>query len=171
VIFTIGHSTQSAAAFLALLTAHGIKQLADVRTIPRSRRHPHFGRDALDAFLASHGISYRHLPALGGLRTPREDSINTAWRHGGFRGYADYMQTEAFARGVGELLTFAQVAQSAVICAEAAWWDCHRQLLSDALLVRGVPVLHIVSSAPPKPHVLGAFARVEDGKVIYPGLL
>ena len=169
-IYTIGHSTHSAHAFLGLLTAHGIRQVADIRSIPQSRRHPHFGRAALDAFLAHHGIGYRHFGALGGLRKPRPDSINTAWRHEGFRGYADYMQTEAFECGVVELLTFAQ-APTVVMCAEAVWWKCHRRLLADALLVRDVPVRHIVSSAPPKPHELGAFARPGPGKVIYPGLL
>ena len=172
-IYTIGHSTQSAEDFLALLTAHGISQLADVRTIPKSRRHPQFGRETLEGFLALHGIGYRHFPALGGLRKPRADSINSAWQHPGFRGYADYMQTEAFTRGLDDLLTFAQDGDgpTAVMCAEAKWWQCHRRLLSDALLVRGVSVQHIMSGAEPKPHELTGFARPEHGKVIYPGLL
>ena len=170
-IYTIGHSTLTADAFADLLAAHQIRQLGDIRTIPKSRRHPHFAGEALDAFLARHGIVYRHFPELGGLRKPRTDSINTAWQNDSFRGYADYMQTEAFEHGVAELLTFAQKGRTAVMCAEAVWWQCHRRLLSDALIVRGVPVLHILSAADPKPHELSGFARPQAGKVIYPGLL
>ncbi len=176
-IYTIGHSTHTAGAFLRLLTHHEIARLADVRTVPRSRRHPHFGREQLDPFLAGHAIRYQHFAALGGLRKPLPHSRNTAWQHPGFRGYADYMQSETFARAVGELLGFARESQAtggqrtAVMCAESKWWQCHRRLLSDALLVRGVPVRHIVSLAEPKPHELTEFARVKDGKVIYPGLL
>jgi uncharacterized protein (DUF488 family) len=171
VIHTIGHSTLSADDFLGLLERHGIRQLADVRTIPRSRRHPHFAREALDGFLGRRGLVYRHFPALGGLRKAQRDSINTGWINEGFRGYADYMQTEAFWGALGELLTFAQAGSTAVMCAEAKWWECHRRLLSDALLVRDVPVRHIISTAPPKLHSLSEFARIETGKVIYPGLL
>lgn len=176
-IHTIGHSTHSAEAFLRLLRAHGIGQLADVRTIPKSRRHPHFSREQLDASVGRHGIEYRHFPALGGLRKPHADSINTAWQHHAFRGYADHMQTEAFDRAVEALLRFAKDGAAsarggtAVMCAEARWWQCHRRLLSDALLVRDVPVRHIVSLAEAKAHELTHFARVESGKVIYPGLL
>jgi uncharacterized protein (DUF488 family) len=171
VIYTIGHSTLAAAAFVDLLAAHEIRQLADIRTIPKSRRHPHFVREALDALLASHAIVYRHFPALGGLRKPRTDSINTAWQNESFRGYADYMQSSAFEDGVADLLTFAQNGRTALMCAEAVWWQCHRRLLADALIVRDVPVLHILSAGEPKPHELSAFARLEGGKVIYPGLL
>jgi uncharacterized protein (DUF488 family) len=177
VIYTIGHSTRPAEEFLRLLTLHGIGQLADVRTVPKSRRHPHFAREALDPFLTRHGIAYRHFPALGGLRKPRTESVNTAWTHPGFRGYADYMQTDEFARGVDELLEFSQDGDArsrgatVVMCAEAKWWQCHRRLLSDALLVRGVPVRHIVSPAEARPHELTEFARMGHGKVIYPGLL
>jgi uncharacterized protein (DUF488 family) len=171
VIYTIGHSTLSADDFLGLLEQHEIRQLADVRTIPRSRRHPHFAREALDGFLARTGIVCRHFPALGGLRKAQPDSINTGWINEGFRGYADYMQTEAFSQALEALLTFAQAGSTAVMCAEAKWWECHRRLLSDALLVRGVPVQHIMSAAAPKPHSLSEFARIETGKVIYPGLL
>jgi uncharacterized protein (DUF488 family) len=171
VIQTIGHSTRSAEEFLDLLTTHEVRQLADIRTVPSSRRHPQFARDAFASFLSRHGIVYRHFPALGGLRRPLADSINTAWRVEGFRGYADYMQTEAFEQGVEALLTFARAGSTAVMCAEAKWWQCHRRLLSDALLVRGVPVRHIVSAAPPKPHEVSEFARIARGKVIYPGLL
>jgi uncharacterized protein (DUF488 family) len=171
VIYTVGHSTLTAAAFVDLLAAHEIRQLADIRTIPKSRRHPHFVGAALDALLATHSIIYRHFPALGGLRKPRTDSVNTAWQNQSFRGYADYMQTPAFEDGVADLLTFAQNGRTTVMCAEAVWWQCHRRLLSDALIVRGVPVLHILTTAAPKPHELSAFARPDEGKVIYPGLL
>ena len=169
-IYTIGHSTHSADAFLALLRTHGVTQLADVRTMPMSRRHPHFNRDSLEKFLAASGIQYRHFGGLGGLRKPKRDSTNTAWKHPSFRGYADYMETEAFERAFRELVAFASEGPTAVMCAEAVWWRCHRQLLADALLVQGVPVWHIVG-ADAKPHEMSAFARILDGKVIYPALL
>lgn len=169
-IYTIGHSTHSANAFLALLRTHSVTQLADVRTMPMSRRHPHFNRDSLEKFLAASGIQYRHFGGLGGLRKPKRDSTNTAWKHPGFRGYADYMETEAFERAFRELVAFASEGPTAVMCAEAVWWRCHRQLLADALLVQGVPVWHIVG-ADVKPHEMSAFARIRDGKVIYPALL
>ena len=169
-IYTIGHSTHSADAFLALLRTHGVTQLADVRTMPMSRRHPHFNRDSLEKFLAASGIQYRHFGGLGGLRKPKRDSTNTAWKHPSFRGYADYMETEAFERAFRELVAFASEGPTAVMCAEAVWWRCHRQLLADALLVQGVPVWHIVG-ADAKPHEMSAFARIRDGKVIYPALL
>ena len=170
-IYTIGHSTHPIEAFVSLLQAHGIAQLADVRTIPMSRRHPQFSKDTLDRSLQAAGITYRHFPALGGLRKPRPDSINTGWRHPSFRGYADYMQTDAFRTGVESLEVFAAAGSSAVMCAESVWWQCHRRLLSDALVVRGAQVRHILSTADPKPHELSEFARAGDGGVTYPGLL
>ena len=169
-IYTIGHSTHSAENFVRLLTTHEVRQLADIRTIPKSRRHPQFVREALEAFLARHDITYRHFPELGGLRKPAADSINTGWINASFRGYADYMQSKAFAQAVEELLRFAR-GPTAVMCAEAKWWQCHRRLLADALLVRGVPVRHIVSGGAPKPHEISEFARAAGDKVIYPGLL
>jgi uncharacterized protein (DUF488 family) len=171
VIFTIGHSTHEAEVFLDLLNAHQIQQVADVRTVPRSRRHPHFNKEALERLLAARGLVYRHFPALGGLRKPSPNSINTGWRHPGFRGYADHMQTDVFRRGLEELLTFAHEERTAVMCAEAVWWQCHRQLLADALLVRDVPVRHILSMAEPKVHQLSQFAQVAGDVVTYPGLL
>lgn len=170
-IYTIGHSIHPAEQFLALLRAHEVRQVADIRTIPKSRRHPQFNRDALDTYLQAHGIAYRHFPALGGLRTARPDSVNTGWRHPNFRGYADHMQTAEFFAGVGALLAFAAAGRTTVMCAEAVWWHCHRQLLSDALLARGVPVCHILGAADAKPHRLSDFARLENGRVSYPGLL
>jgi uncharacterized protein (DUF488 family) len=181
-IFTIGHSTRTADEFLALLHAHAVSGIADVRTIPRSRRHPHFAREALAPFLAAHGIAYEHFPALGGLRKPRPDSTNGGWRHPAFRGYADHMQTAAFAAAVDALLNFAGSERGdscggltprrvAVMCAEARWWQCHRQLLSDALVARGVEVRHIMTPRKADAHELTAFARVHGSTVTYPTLV
>jgi uncharacterized protein (DUF488 family) len=170
-IYTIGHSIHPAEQFLALLRAHEVRQVADIRTVPKSRRHPQFNRDALETFLRGHDIAYRHFPALGGLRKPRRDSVNTGWRHPGFRGYADHMQTADFCAGVEALLAFTAAARTTVMCAEALWWQCHRQLLADALLARGVPVRHILGTADAKLHHLSDFARLENGRVTYPGLL
>lgn len=170
-IYTIGHSTRPLAEFLALLEAHRITQLADIRTVPRSRRHPHFAGDALAASLPAAGVAYRHFPGLGGLRKPRADSRNTAWRVEGFRGYADYMETPEFARALDDLLTWANVERRTVImCAEAVWWRCHRQLVADALVARGVEVRHITSENSASVHTLTAFARLTDQRLSYPGL-
>jgi uncharacterized protein (DUF488 family) len=171
VIYTIGHSTHSADAFLALLMAHSIGAVADIRTIPRSRRHPHFSREAMPEWLGPSGIGYRHFPSLGGLRRPRPDSINTAVRHASFRGYADHMQTPEFQYGVAALEAFAVERPTTVMCAEALWWQCHRRFLADALFVRNVKVQHIMSSAAAKLHELSAFARVDGIRVTYPGLV
>jgi uncharacterized protein (DUF488 family) len=170
-IYTIGHSTRTAEDFVALLQAHGITQLVDVRTFPMSRRLPHFNREPLAAMLRQHGIDYRHLPALGGRRRPRPDSINGAWQHESFRGYADHMATPEFAAGLEELLPIAAQAPTAIMCAEAVWWQCHRRLVADALVARDVPVFHIMSAERAKPHELTSFAVVRDGQVTYPGLL
>lgn len=173
-IWTIGHSTRSADDFIELLQANGITGLADVRTIPKSRRHPHFARAALAARLSQKGIEYRHFAALGGLRKPRADSPNGAWRNESFRGYADHMMTPEFSRAVDELLEFGSQRAVAVMCAEAVWWQCHRMLLSDALMARGVGVEHIMSQRGRRalqPHRLTPFARIEAGQVSYPGLV
>jgi uncharacterized protein (DUF488 family) len=175
-IFTIGHSTRSLDDFVALLRAHGVTQLADIRTIPKSRRHPHFSRDALTQSLPAAGIAYRHSGGLGGLRKPRADSKNTGWRHPSFRGYADYMETPEFARALDELMQWAgesgQAEATAVMCAEAVWWQCHRQLVADALVARGVDVRHIMSPTSAPAHALTDFSRVNaDLRVTYPGLI
>ena len=170
-IYSVGHSIHTADAFLALLQGHGIRQVADVRLIPKSARHPHFAGERLRPLLESNGILYRHFPNLGGRRKPRPDSVNTAWRVEAFRGYADYMRTDTFRQALDQLLEFAISTRTAVMCAEAVWWQCHRRLLADTLLVRGMPVLHILSTAAPKPHELSEFAREHQGGVIYPGLL
>jgi len=170
-IHTIGHSTHSADAFLALLRAHGIGAVADIRTIPRSRRHPHFSAEAMEEWLGRSDIRYRHFPSLGGLRRPRPDSINTAVRHASFRGYADHMETPEFQQGVEALEAFAAERVTTVMCAEALWWQCHRRFLADALFVRNVKVRHIMSSSAANFHELSAFARVLGDRVTYPGLL
>jgi len=177
-IYTIGHSTRSLEEFLALLKAHAVTHLADIRTVPRSRRHPHFAGDALSTSLPAEGFVYRHFPGLGGLRKPRADSPNVAWRHEGFRGYADYMETAEFDAALDELLAFGgrggkagHPARLVIMCAEAVWWRCHRQLVADGLVARGLEVRHIVSAAAPAAHTLTSFARVSDGRVTYRGLL
>jgi uncharacterized protein (DUF488 family) len=174
-IWTIGHSTRSADEFLELLRASAIEGLADVRSIPRSRRHPHFGRDVLDARLKKGGIEYRHFAALGGLRKPRADSPNGAWRNEAFRGYADHMMTPEFAFALDELLKFGERHRVAVMCAEAVWWQCHRMLVSDALVAQEVDVQHIMSqrgSSSVQLHRLTPFAQIRsDRRVWYPGLV
>jgi uncharacterized protein (DUF488 family) len=170
-IYTIGHSTRTADEFVALLQAHAVTQLADVRTFPMSRRLPHFNREPLAARLREQDIGYRHLPALGGRRKPRPDSVNGAWQHDSFRGYADHMATPEFEAGLDELRQYATQGITAVMCAEAVWWRCHRRLIADALVARGVPVLHIMAPDRAEPHDLTPFAVVHEGRVTYPGLL
>src|SRR5688572_25422447 len=144
-IYTIGHSTRSIEDFLALLERELIKQLVDVRTFPASRRYPHFNRDALASSLGGAGVVYQWMPELGGRRAPRRDSRNTAWRNAGFRGYADYMETEPFERGTARLVALARAEATACMCAERAWQQCHRGLVSDYLKAAGWQVLHILS--------------------------
>jgi uncharacterized protein (DUF488 family) len=170
VIYSIGHSTRPIDGFIVLLKAHAVTRLADIRSIPRSRRHPHFSIDSLSVSLPAAGISYRHFPGLGGLRRPRRDSANAAWRHPAFRGYADYMETPEFDASLASLTEYASDAGGVMMCAEAVWWRCHRQLVADALVARGVTVRHITSATAAPPHELTGFARVMEGKVSYPGL-
>jgi uncharacterized protein (DUF488 family) len=170
VIFTIGHSTHPFEKFLAILRAHGIEQLIDVRTIPKSRRNPHFNREKMEQSLPPEGIAYRHMPGLGGLRHPRKDSINLGWQNASFRGYADYMQTSQFEKSLSELIDVARDRRTAIMCAEAVPWRCHRSLIGDALLARGIEVEDILSESSRKPHRYTSFARVENGQVTYPGL-
>jgi uncharacterized protein (DUF488 family) len=171
-IYTIGHSTRSLEEFLSLLRAHGITRLGDVRTVPKSRRHPHFAGEALAMSLESAGIAYRHLPALGGLRKPRRDSKNSAWRHEGFRGYADYMESNEFENAISDLIAWADAAESrtVIMCAEAVWWRCHRQLVADALVARNVSVQHIQTATSAPEHKLTEFARINGIRVGYPSL-
>ena len=167
-LYTIGHSTRTADALVELLRAHGIDALVDVRTVPRSRHNPQFNRDAVAKTLAAAGIEYTHRPALGGLRHPRKDSVNLGWRNASFRGYADYMQTAEFERALEELEARADTRRTAIMCAEAVPWRCHRGLIADALTVRGRPVLHIQSAAPPAPHHPTPFMRTVEGRPVYP---
>jgi uncharacterized protein (DUF488 family) len=169
-IYTIGHSTRSIEQFLAMLKAHGIEEVVDVRTIPKSRHNPQFGQDLLAASLQEDGIAYAHLAPLGGLRRPSKESINTGWENASFRGYADYMATEQFRQGLGELEALAEKKRVAIMCAEAMPWRCHRSLLADALMVQGWQVRHIQSRKTAKEHELTPFLRVEDGKMVYAGL-
>ncbi|HWF83721.1 MAG TPA: DUF488 domain-containing protein [Vicinamibacterales bacterium] len=170
-IFTIGHSTRSLEELIGLLASNGVTQLADIRTVPRSRRHPQFAIDTLSGSLPSVAIAYRHFPGLGGLRKPRPDSTNTAWQHPGFRGYADYMGTREFDEALTALIAWSEAAPTAIMCAEAVWWRCHRRLVADALVARGIEVRHILTSAAePRPHTLTEFGRIEGGLVTYPGL-
>jgi uncharacterized protein (DUF488 family) len=168
-MWTVGHSTRSLSELTALVRAHGVELIADVRKIPRSRRHPHFDRETLPAALAAAGLGYVHLPGLGGLRREHRDSINRAWRNPSFRAYADYMQTPAFAEELDRLLALGRERPVAIMCAEAVWWQCHRSLIADALVARGEPVLHILTPQRAEPHALRDFARVEAGRVSYPG--
>lgn len=167
-VYTIGHSTRSIEDFLSLLQAHGMELLVDVRTVPRSRRNPQFNRETLPETLAAQGIGYRHEPALGGLRKARADSPNLAWRNDSFRGYADYMQTAPFAQGVDRLIGTAAEQRTVIMCAESLPWQCHRSLVADALLARGVSARHILSASRADVHRFTSFARVEGTKVWYP---
>lgn len=153
-----------------MLEAHGIRQLVDVRTIPKSRRNPQFAQDELAVSLKQRGIQYAHLPGLGGLRHARKDSINTGWKNASFRGYADYMQTDAFSESLTKLIQLAPQGPTVIMCAEAVPWRCHRSLIADALAARGIRVEHILSATSRNPHTYTPFARVEGVSVTYPGL-
>jgi uncharacterized protein (DUF488 family) len=166
--FTIGHSTHPLEEFVDILHAHGVDRVVDVRTVPKSRHNPQFAEVELRRTLPAHGIDYRRIEALGGLRHPRTDSPNGAWRNRSFRGYADHMQTPAFAAGLTELLTLGEDATAAVMCAEAVPWRCHRSLIGDALLARGLAVEDILSATSARPHALTRFAVVTGSQVTYP---
>ena len=167
-VLTIGHSTRTIEEFLAILQAHGVQLLVDVRSIPKSRRVPQFNSDALAASLREKGIEYAHLVTLGGLRYAKKDSINTGWRNASFRGYADYMATQGFHDGLDRLLQVAKTKRTAIMCAEAVPWRCHRSLIGDALLVRGVQVEDIMSATSSRPHEMTSFAKVEGLSIVYP---
>lgn len=172
-IWTIGHSTRKIDIFISLLEENGIKLVADVRTLPGSKRYPQFNKEELTKSLNSHGIRYEHFPELGGRRKAKKDSRNTAWRNASFRGYADYMETEEFHKGIERLLDFTHEAgRIAIMCAEAVWWRCHRSLISDYLKTRGIEVLHILDANKTDPHPYTSAARIVDGKLSYePNLL
>src|SRR6266550_292704 len=167
-IWTIGHSTRKIDIFLSLLQENGVKVIADVRMFPGSKRYPQFGREALAKCLGERGIRYEHFPELGGRRKPRPDSHNMAWRNASFRGYADYMETEEFHKGVERLVDLAnKVGRTAIMCAEAVWWRCHRALISDYLKVRGIEVIHIVDANKTEPHLYTSAARMASGELNY----
>jgi len=167
-IWTIGHSTRAIDVFISLLEEHGVRLLADVRSLPGSSRYPQFNREALADSLGKAGIRYEHFPELGGRRKAKPESKNTAWRNASFRGYADHMETEEFRKGVKRLLNLAaDVGPPAIMCAEAVWWRCHRSLVSDYLKAHGVEVIHILDANKTQLHPYTSAARVVNGKLSY----
>ena len=167
-MWTIGHSTRTIDEFISLLEENAIKLLADVRAWPGSKRYPQFNKDALKESLNAHGIRYEHFPELGGKRKSKPDSRNTAWRNASFRGYADYMETEQFQKGIERLLDVAaEASPTAIMCAEAVWWRCHRSLIADYLKARGVKVLHVLGANKVEPHPYTSAARIVDGELSY----
>ena len=167
-VLTIGHSTRTIEEFIRLLKAHGVTCIVDVRTVPRSRRNPQFNRETLPASLQAVGIAYIHMAALGGLRRPKPDSINTGWRNASFRGYADYMQTPEFRTTLEKLLLLAKKQRVALMCAEAVPWRCHRSLIADALVAREIPTEHIMSESRRDAHALRSFAKRTGIYLTYP---
>jgi uncharacterized protein (DUF488 family) len=168
VIFTIGHSTRTLDEFVELLRSNGVKRVMDIRTIPRSRHNPQFNGEILGPALKKAGIGYVHLKKLGGLRRANPDSVNLGWHNASFRGFADYMQTPEFEAGLERAIRLAETKPSALMCAEAVPWRCHRSLVADALVIRGFEVREIVSASPPKLHKLIPFARVRGMHITYP---
>lgn len=170
-VWTVGHSTRNAEEFMKILKAHGIEVLVDVRMFPGSRRYPQFNKPALSESLSEHGIEYKHEPRLGGRRTPRADSHNTAWKNAQFRGYADHMESEEFRNAVEELLEVASQRRVVIMCAEAVWWRCHRSLISDYLKAAGHTVVHIIDEKKTEEHPFTSVARIVDGELSYRGLI
>ena len=170
-VWTIGHSTRPIDEFIAALSAFQIQVLVDVRSFPGSRRYPHFSRENLATTLAESGIQYLHLPELGGRRSVRADSHNLAWRNESFRGYADYMETEDFRKGVSRLIDLANSRRTAVMCSEAVWWRCHRSMISDYLKAQGIEVTHILAAGKSESHPFTSAARIINGKLSYRGVL
>lgn len=169
-LWTVGHSTRSVNDFIALLQPHGIRHLVDVRTIPRSHHNPQFNQDQLPLSLENAGMQYVHMPSLGGLRPAQRDSINTAWRNASFRGFADYMQTEEFDAALKELIRLARNRGTAIMCAEAVPWRCHRSLIADAFVVRGLHVNEIMGRNSTRPHTLTPWACVVGDRITYPAV-
>jgi uncharacterized protein (DUF488 family) len=167
--FTIGHSNRSFKEFVDLLQLHNIQRVVDIRTIPGSRHNPQFNQESLGSSLQNYGIDYHHMKQLGGFRKASSDSPNKGWRSKGFRGFADYMQTEEFREALEELIGLASQKSAAIMCAEAVPWRCHRSLIADALTVRDVQVEHILGTSSVQVHQLNDMARVSDGKLVYPG--
>jgi uncharacterized protein (DUF488 family) len=170
-VWTIGHSTREIDEFVQLLVSFSIGLLVDVRTYPGSRRYPHFNRENLRLSLTDQGIDYLHMPELGGRRKTRPDSQNVAWRNESFRGYADYMETHAFREGIDRLLELANQRRTAIMCAEAVWWRCHRSLIADHLKVAGVTVTHILGLGKSEEHPFTSAAQIVNGRLSYRGVL
>lgn len=167
-VYTIGHSTKSIEDFVHVLEQYTIQKVVDVRTVPRSRHNPQFNRDILLKSLASYHIEYEHIPGLGGFRHPKPDSVNTGWRNASFRGFADYMQTAEFVKYLDYLIQLAKQNLMVIMCAESVPWRCHRSLISDALTLRNIEVIHIFSESYNQNHQLTPFARVEGLTLTYP---
>lgn len=167
-VFTIGHSTRTLDEFIGLLQAYGISLVVDVRTVPRSRHNPQFNKETLPGSLKPSGVKYIHMPEIGGLRRPKHDSVNLAWKNMGFRGYADYMQTKEFIENLLKIVALARENCLALMCAEALPWRCHRSLISDALVVRHVKVQHIISASSCINHELNETANVDGTRITYP---
>ena len=167
-VFTIGHSTRTLDEFIGLLKAYGVNLVVDVRTVPRSRHNPQFNKEMFPASLKTSGVRYIHMPEIGGLRRPKHDSVNLAWRNSSFRGYADFMETKDFADNLLKIIELARENCLALMCAEALPWRCHRSLISDALVVRHVKVQHIISASSCLNHELNVMAHVEGTQVTYP---
>jgi len=167
-VLTIGHSMRSLEEFISLLQTNDVKKVVDVRTVPRSRHNPQFNRETLPTDLGPVGIGYIHMPGLGGLRHSRPDSPNTGWHNASFRGFADYMQTEEFKKNLETLIELARKDQAALMCAEAVPWRCHRSLIADALVIRGIRVEHILSFTHRQDHMLTPWAKVDGTQVTYP---
>ncbi len=167
-VMTIGHSTRMLVEFIRLLQAHAVSCVVDVRTVPRSRHNPQFNQASLPRTLKKAGLEYVHMPGLGGLRHAKRDSPNMGWRNASFRGYADYMRTPEFGQGLEELIRLANRERIALMCAEAVPWRCHRSLIADALLVRGIRVEHIMSPTRRQVHTLTPFAKVRGATITYP---
>lgn len=166
-IWTIGHSTHSIDEFISMLQSFNIEALADVRSLPGSKRYPQFNKEALAKSLEEQNIKYIHIPELGGRRKVRKDSHNTAWRNDSFRGYADYMETEGFLKGIDTLLENAKAKRTAIMCAEALWWKCHRSMISDYLKSVGIKVTHILGINKSEEHPYTKAARIKNGKLSY----
>lgn len=168
VIFTIGHSTRPVAELIEIIRAYGIEKVADIRTVPKSRHNPQFNEEVLKESLKAAGVGYLHMRGLGGLRHPQKSSINAAWKNASFRGFADYMQKAEFEENLDKLITEANERVTVIMCAEAVPWRCHRSLIGDALMVRGLHVRHIISAVSCRDHALTPWAKVDGLKVSYP---
>jgi uncharacterized protein (DUF488 family) len=167
-VFTIGHSTRTLEEFVELLGVYDVTLLVDVRTVPHSRHNPQFNKETLPSSIKPYGVRYIHMPEIGGLRHPKHDSVNTAWKNSGFRGYADYMQTQEFTDNLLKIISLGRENQLALMCAEALPWRCHRNLISDALVVRHIKVEHIISKESTIKHQLTEFVHVEGTRITYP---